>query len=75
MTKMCCVCHRAEENGEWLPLHPGADNHDTRVTHGYCPECFAATMGQLEDFIGAKAIGSFAAASLPPCSGLGGPCV
>jgi hypothetical protein len=72
MTRMCCVCHKVEQGGEWLPLHTLAE--ETRVTHGYCPQCFAETMVQIEDFIGAKAVKTFAAARWPTASGLGGPC-
>ena len=73
MTRMCCVCNKVEEGGEWRPLHMVTE--DKRVTHGYCPECFAETMVQIEDFIGGKAVGSLSAPGWSPRNGLVGPCV
>lgn len=73
MTRMCCVCHKVEQGGEWRALRMVAD--DQRVTHGYCPVCFAETMVQIEEFIEGKAVGGFGAAGLSTPSGSGCPCV
>lgn len=49
MTKVCCVCHRVENGDSWSMTN--ALPADERVTHGYCPDCFAEAMSALDDFI------------------------
>lgn len=73
MIRMCCVCHKVEDAGEWRELN--ALTGDKRITHGYCPECFAATMDKIEDFIHSKAYGTLAVAGWSAFNGLGGSCV
>ena len=73
MTRMCCVCHKVEQGGEWRDHRMVSD--DKRVTHGYCPVCFAETMVQIEDFIEGKVAGRFRAAGLPTHKGSRLPCV
>ena len=69
MTRMCCVCHKVEQAGEWMAL--GALTKDERVTHGYCPVCFVGVMTELENFISEKAIRTPGASCWPK---LHGPC-
>ena len=73
MIRRCCKCDKVEQGGKWryLQLVPA----DTRVTHGYCPECFAETLAEIEDFIGAKANGDFGAVGWPAHRRLGSSCV
>ena len=73
MTRMCCVCHKVEQGGEWRDFHLVSD--DIRVTHGYCPVCFAETMIQFEDYIGGRVVGTFNAAGLSTPNGSRRPCV
>ncbi|WP_456385152.1 hypothetical protein [Desulfolithobacter sp.] len=56
MVKICCACQRTELGGIWvegvvLPV-------DERLTHGYCPECFAEAMENLQVFIAAQQSGA-----------------
>jgi hypothetical protein len=73
MTRMCCVCHKVEQGGEWRDLRMVSD--DKRVTHGYCPVCFAETMVQIEDFIDGKVVGTFRPAALSTPNGSCRSCV
>jgi hypothetical protein len=52
MIRMCCVCQRVEQGQEWR----SADtlSSDTEVTHGYCPQCFAGAMAELEQVAGRR---------------------
>jgi hypothetical protein len=72
MTRMCCVCHKVEQGGEWRSLSMVSE--DKQVTHGYCPICFAETMVQIEDYIVSRAVGTFRAAGWSSRNGLVGPC-
>ncbi|WP_457574204.1 hypothetical protein [Desulfolithobacter sp.] len=63
MVKICCSCQRTELGNTWMAgiVLPA----DERLTHGYCPECFAEAMENLQAFIaqhqpgaGAKCQGS-----------------
>ncbi len=49
MTRMCCVCRRVEQKGRWHRLI--RSNEEELVTHGYCPECFAVTMAEIQRYI------------------------
>ena len=49
MTKVCCVCQRIQEGATWSMEN--ALPADERVTHGYCPACFAEAMSALDEFI------------------------
>ncbi len=49
MTKVCCVCHRVQDGDHWAMTN--ALPADERVTHGYCPDCFAEAMSALDEFI------------------------
>ncbi|WP_310600988.1 hypothetical protein [Desulfobulbus sp.] len=53
MIRICCVCHRVERQGTW---HAGLflAEHQ-RLTHGYCPDCFAEAMAEIEEFCGIAA--------------------
>jgi hypothetical protein len=73
MTRMCCVCHKVEQGGEWRNL--SIVSEDKRVTHGYCPVCFAETMVQIDDFIDGKAVRTFSAAGRSIPNGSCRPCV
>ena len=73
MTRMCCVCSKVEQGGSWRPLHQLSA--DRQVTHGYCPECYAVTMAEIEEFISEKAVGQFGAVGWSPLNSPGGPCV
>ena len=72
MTKMCCVCHKVEEGGQWNTDRAFAE--DERVTHGYCPECYAAVMAEIEGFIGQKVGGVLRPPSRLPVHGSCSPC-
>lgn len=73
MTRMCGVCNKVEQEGEWRTCYLVSE--DKRVTHGYCPPCFAAAMAEIEDFIGEKAICAFGAAGWSPLNSPACPCV
>jgi len=50
MRRICCVCQRIEQEGEWRSaLFLSVDE---MVTHGYCPECFDEAMAEVEELIG-----------------------
>ena len=45
MTKICCVCSKVEQNGDWLAgcvISTGE-----QLTHGYCPACYEEAMEDL----------------------------
>ena len=47
MIKVCCVCRKSENKGQWLretlSQHQG-------VSHVYCPSCFEGFMEDLDRF-------------------------
>jgi len=45
MTKICCVCRKVEQNGDWHAEYvlSTAD----LLTHGYCPTCYDDAMEDL----------------------------
>lgn len=47
MIKVCCVCGKIEQQGQWLgsPL-----STRPRVSHVYCPCCFDALMDRIDRF-------------------------
>ncbi|MEW6594660.1 MAG: hypothetical protein AB1413_07305 [Thermodesulfobacteriota bacterium] len=45
MTTVCCVCHRTKSGKKWVKKRTTQDAG--RMSHGYCPECYAATMERL----------------------------
>jgi hypothetical protein len=62
MTKMCCVCRRVEQKGRWYRLTRSSE--DELVSHGYCPECFAVTMTEIQRYIDTNSFQSFGPANL-----------
>jgi hypothetical protein len=48
MRRVCCVCHKTLSNGSWQHVAAVADEP---VTHGYCPECFAEAMAEIQAVI------------------------
>lgn len=56
MVKICCACQRTELGGTWMEgiVLPA----DERLTHGYCPECFAEAMKNLQAFITQHRLGA-----------------
>jgi hypothetical protein len=55
LTRVCCVCHKVERDGEWLYAPCLSEN--ALVTHGYCPSCFAEAMAEVEDMLGPLPVG------------------
>ena len=46
MIKQCCVCGKRERNGCWgRDLYAGEQH---RISHGYCPACYAEFMDRLD---------------------------
>lgn len=41
----CCQCRRVKAGEEFVPASPVPG---VRVSHGYCPECFAVAMRAIE---------------------------
>jgi len=72
MTKMCCVCRKVEEEGQWSAGRCLGENE--QVTHGYCPECYAVVMTEIEEFIGVKASCPLGASAWSPGFGSCCPC-
>ncbi len=55
MRRICCVCQRIEQEGEWRSaLFLSVDE---MVTHGYCPECFDEAMAEIEELVSEVATG------------------
>jgi hypothetical protein len=52
MTKKCCKCQRVEHNGVWEARWIAAERR--AVTHGYCPDCYAVAMAEIENYILAR---------------------
>jgi len=50
MIRVCCVCHRVEQQGKWH-AGPFLAEHK-RLTHGYCPDCFAGVTAEIEEYFG-----------------------
>nr|WP_321464975.1 hypothetical protein [uncultured Desulfobulbus sp.] len=48
MQRMCCVCHKTYREGTWCLMPP---ERNEPVTHGYCPECFALVMSEIQSLI------------------------
>jgi hypothetical protein len=42
---ICCVCHKTKSLNGWLDIFV---QQYKSLSHGYCPECFAKTMRELE---------------------------
>ncbi len=55
MVKICCACQRTEIGGTWM--EGIVLSADERLTHGYCPECFAEVMENLQAFIARHQLG------------------
>ncbi|MDW7773214.1 MAG: hypothetical protein SCH71_10030 [Desulfobulbaceae bacterium] len=49
MIKKCCVCSRVKTEGKWhrQKVSPAG----RRISHAYCPSCFAKTMVRIENHI------------------------
>lgn len=45
MQRMCCVCQKTKSDGQWLAMPVEISGP---VTHGYCPECFAEVMAEIQ---------------------------
>ncbi len=45
MTKICCVCSKVEEDGDWIT--DCVTSATKRFTHGYCPACYDDVMEDL----------------------------
>jgi hypothetical protein len=71
--KMCCVCHKVEADGQWSAGRCLGEKE--QVTHGYCPECYAVVMTEIERFIGVKASCALGAPAWSAGYGAGRPCV
>jgi len=72
MIRMCCVCRKVEQEGRW---RQGAELFRKEfVTHGYCPECFAAAMTEIQGFIEAKPFCSLVPAISSSLHNQGGSC-
>lgn len=72
MIRVCCVCRRIETNGTWetrtcLPDHQW-------ITHGYCPECFAEAMAEVEVLVGELTAGGGNGTACGVLDGQGGRC-
>jgi len=46
MIKKCCVCSMIKMDGTWQISYEHQEG--TRVTHAYCPSCFAKTMARIK---------------------------
>lgn len=46
MTTVCCVCHRTKSGKSWMKKRK--TKGEERVSHGYCPECYQATMERFQ---------------------------
>lgn len=47
MIRICCVCRRREEEGQWRSEKVGRDQ---RVSHAYCPGCYEGLMEEIERY-------------------------
>lgn len=57
MTRMCCQCHKVEQDGSWAASDrlPGWTE---QVSHGYCPECYDKALVAIEQYIESKRLAS-----------------
>ena len=47
MRVQCCVCKKFETiDGEWIDA---IVDSSIKITHTYCPECFAVVMAEIEN--------------------------
>lgn len=46
MRTICCVCQRVKEEHGWVRI---AGLVASRLSHGYCPECYAKAMDAMRD--------------------------
>jgi len=61
MMRICCDCHRVGQGGEWYDGLIMAEYE--RLPPGYCPDCAAGVMAEVEEFCGATARRAETAAS------------
>ena len=55
MTKKCCKCERVEHDGVWEIRRIAGERR--AVTHGYCPDCYAVAMAEIESYIQVRGSG------------------
>ena len=58
MTRMCCQCHKVEQEGYWAQS-PTLFGRQEQITHGYCPECFDKALGAIDQYITGKRLQSY----------------
>lgn len=73
MRRICCVCQRIEQEGEWRSVLLLAE--DELVTHGYCPECFEEAMAEVAELVGEWAGGALPSSGWSTMQGQEGRCV
>ncbi len=76
LIRMCCVCHRVEQEGGWRQV--SELSVDAVVSHGYCPDCFAEVMMEIRAAIGNRVVQTLRPVHDPGWSRLAGrrtPCV
>ena len=64
MTRMCCQCQRVEQEGCWQDQWSPDRGSETKVTHGYCPDCYGKAMGEIDRYISGKMARPFAVSGL-----------
>ena len=52
MTKVCCVCSKVEQDGDWIT--DCVTSAMEQFTHGYCPACFDDEMENLSRIFNRK---------------------
>ena len=55
MQTVCCVCQKTKSQAGWIQ---GQSSKETRVSHGYCPDCFSQTMEQAQGWLLARNAGN-----------------
>ncbi|MFQ6759260.1 MAG: hypothetical protein D9V46_01840 [Deltaproteobacteria bacterium] len=55
MQTVCCVCQKTKSRTGWIQ---GQSSKETRVSHGYCPDCFHQTMARAQDWLLARSGGN-----------------
>jgi len=55
MQTVCCVCRKTKSRTGWIQ---GQSSKETRVSHGYCPDCFHQTMERAQDWLLARSGGN-----------------
>ena len=46
---ICAWCEKVQdESGSWIQISSYIKRRYANFTHGYCPDCFARTLGELE---------------------------